>query len=401
MNLIINVDITVKVTAIIILLFRLIVFPRSRQQMRRLVTSFSGFIAIVYLLQLIRREMTDKETVSMCVDNHIVLEPPDADGYVIRPNLPPNQWPFYSGDDESANETDRRIFFHETGGKAQLDIVQCCAVESAAFHNPDRPVRLFIRPPADCKRPRPSISNQPCSKVFNHYSNIDAVLVNEHHYVAGSPLEEWYRKGEWRHSRYDKVHLSDYFRMLTMSKGGGLYLDLDTITLQSFNGDMFRNFVIYGGNGSAYIPNAVMHLERGHWLTEEILQMLAEEYVPGDYLFHGPEVLTAAMNKFCGISSNQVKTLKDCRNTIHVLSERRFIPFPFDSAAQLFEDHKEKTPIVLKSLEKSFGLHVWNFFMNSYANFFVNISSNQLIAVVFRHHCPVTSSITNFQIQYT
>ena len=39
-----------------------------------------------------------------------------------------------------------RIFFHETSGRMELSLRQCCAVESAALHNPRRPIQVFFQP---------------------------------------------------------------------------------------------------------------------------------------------------------------------------------------------------------------------------------------------------------------
>nr|CAH0103428.1 unnamed protein product [Daphnia galeata] len=54
----------------------------------------------------------------------------------MKTNLLPSQWiPF------NVTLNNRRIFFHETSGDANLNFQQCCVVESAAKHNPDRPVQ--------------------------------------------------------------------------------------------------------------------------------------------------------------------------------------------------------------------------------------------------------------------
>ena len=42
---------------------------------------------------------------------------------------------------------DERIFFHETSGaRIELSFRQSCAVESAALHNPQRPIEIFFQP---------------------------------------------------------------------------------------------------------------------------------------------------------------------------------------------------------------------------------------------------------------
>ena len=39
-----------------------------------------------------------------------------------------------------------RIFFHETSGKTQLSFKDTCAIESAALHNPQKSIEVFLQP---------------------------------------------------------------------------------------------------------------------------------------------------------------------------------------------------------------------------------------------------------------
>jgi hypothetical protein len=42
-----------------------------------------------------------------------------------------------------------------------------------------------------------SFYSPPWLGVLSQYPNVAAVLVNEDHYFAGSPLQDWYEKGQW------------------------------------------------------------------------------------------------------------------------------------------------------------------------------------------------------------
>lgn len=94
----------------------------------------------------------------------------------------------------------RRIYFHETSGKDHLNVRQCCAVESAARHNPNRPVQIFLQ------TDKLNYSS-PCLSVLEEYSNVVAILLNETEYFANTPLEKWYVDGEWKTSMYKYVHM--------------------------------------------------------------------------------------------------------------------------------------------------------------------------------------------------
>ena len=57
------------------------------------------------------------------------------------------------------------------------------------------------------------------------------VVDAEEAYYRDTPLESWYgegrnENGRWRESYYQIVYKFDYMRMLTLSRDGGMYMDL-------------------------------------------------------------------------------------------------------------------------------------------------------------------------------
>nr|CAD7411140.1 unnamed protein product [Timema cristinae] len=53
--------------------------------------------------------------------------------------------------------------------------------------------------------------------------------VNIEHYLEGTPLEDWYKEGALKKSRWPMSHSSDVLRFITLWKYGGTYLDLDVV----------------------------------------------------------------------------------------------------------------------------------------------------------------------------
>lgn len=331
----------------------------------------------------------------MCVGDSIAaLIPPSTDGLIMKTNLPPSQWTPFNA--TSRNETiNRRIFFHETSGRNQLTLQQCCAIESAAKYNSDRPVQLFMRPmmagcPGDEKSSsHPSIlfHNPPWLDVLSHYPNVAAILLNEDHYFTGTPLQDWYKAGQWLKSEHEIAHLSDYIRILTLYKGGGLYLDTDILTLKPYEGDVIRNCLVYGSSRLEVVSNGVMHLEHGHWLSAEIARVLATEYDPQAYAYHGPAVVSEVMGRMCGVvagisNSNQCKDVK-------LLPDRFFYPIEAPFSDAIFHEDGNKTNVqMLIKIRKAYGLHLWNSL--AYVHQPVRIDSNQIFSIVAREHCPLT-----------
>lgn len=332
----------------------------------------------------------------LCVNNDLITISPTADGLVMKPNFLPFEWAVY---ESAKKDTDQRIFFHETSGVTELSMKQCCAVESAAKHNPNRPVQLFLRPPKDCATFSATSSssspfyNPPWLEILSLYPNVEVVLINEGQYFSRTPLEDWYIKGDWRKSKYEIAHLSDYIRILTLYKGGGLYLDIDILTIKALKGEIFRNFLVYGNAGMEEISNGAMHMERDHWLSSEIIGLIFKEYDPDAYVYHGPDAISEIMNRVCGLLAGMPKS-NQCGD-VQILSDQFFYPIPSIFSHILFEDNQNGTEneTLSKIKNTSFGVHLWHSLSRLHKP--LRLHSNQILAVLARENCPLTVGRAN------
>jgi hypothetical protein len=332
----------------------------------------------------------------LCVENGLALASTEGYGFFMDPNSSPTTWKTYYGG--LRHNTNLRIFFHETSGNNKLSILQCCSVESAAKHHPDRPVQLFVRPKEYCSNGSTTLPpltkyNPSWLQVLSQYPNVSIILLNEKKYFVGTAMENWYKKKEWRKSQFERAHLSDYLRILSLYKGGGLYLDLDILTIKPYNGEIFRNFLVFGSARMDHISNGAMHLEFGHWLSEEIMQLLVKEYDPDSYIFHGPDAVSEVMKNVCRLTADH-PDFNICSD-IHVLSDIFFYPIPSIFSGVLFQEDGNTTHAqTLAKIKKSFGLHFWNSLSRLHKPF--NIDSNQIISLLAHEHCPITVLVARF-----
>ena len=338
--------------------------------------------------------VSDTEVVT-CIGNGHPFFPPTVDGLVMDKDIQPSQWKSF--DSAHINLTDRRIFFHETNGNAQLNFQQCCAVESAAKHNPDRPVQVFLRPLVNygCSiRPSTLFQSPPWLDVLSRYPNVDVILVNEDRYFAGTQLQDWYEKGEWLKSQHKVAHLSDYIRILTLYKGGGLYLDTDILTLKTYQGDKFRNCLVYDSSDMGVISNGVMHLERGHWLTVKMIRLLAEEYDPSEFVFHGSQAISSLMDSSCGMTQTD-PTSNTCKD-IHLLPSRFFFPIERPFSQVLYDTMANSTLgiDILSRMKKCYGVHLWNS-MATKQRPLLAMDYESIWGALARVHCPLTVARTS------
>jgi hypothetical protein len=272
-----------------------------------------------------------------------------------------------------------RIFFHETSGSGSLSFKQCCTVESAAQHNPTRPVQLFM----SATSLNVSVTNGPWMDILkNHYSNVDVILVDNDQYFKGSAFQSWYEKGEWRHSRFRTAHLSDYIRLISMYRQGGLYMDLDFIVLKPLDEKLLHNVLLVEGIDRRQLNNGVMHFEAKHRLVGELIEYLSNEYDPDDYYLHGPTALTDVYIQLCNDGSGLKK--KSCPD-VSLLSYKHFCPIGPPFWHLYFEEVTAQSLLMINS---SYGVHLWNFLSSNEP---VRMGTRQLYAILAAENCPVTA----------
>jgi hypothetical protein len=279
-----------------------------------------------------------------------------------------------------------RIFFHETSGRTELSFRQTCAVESAALHNPHRPVQVFIQP-----EPNATVnSSSTWRQVLNHYPNVRVIVIDDVGlYFKDLPVEEWYLKGEWRTSEYRIQHMSDYIRIVSLKKEGGMYLDLDVITLKPYDGPQFRNFVTGRNLQLNGVLNGVLHFDRGHRVIEKSLQLQAEEYDASDFVYNGPEALSLAMEQLCNFTRGD--WLSNTCSDVHLLPHYYFFPNG-DLRGHGFYQNESVVQRFMKQIrEVSYGVHTFNS-MTHHLTIDTSPNSTQVFALLAVEHCPISFS---------
>lgn len=143
---------------------------------------------------------------------------------------------------------------------------QACAIESAAYRNPNRPIFILFQSPVGFSKD----SDSPVVEALKSYSNIHFRTVNSETFIAGTPAEKFWYSGELLLSKFLMVHTSDLFRFISLLRYGGVYLDLDVITRKDLD-ELPSNFA--GIQDVWLLNNAVMAFQQdivGH----EIIQLM-------------------------------------------------------------------------------------------------------------------------------
>jgi hypothetical protein len=145
-----------------------------------------------------------------------------------------------------------------------------CSLESAAAHNKDHQIVVFARNSTnfinDIER---------WSRASGLY-NTNRIVVKElvwDDYMKNTPLQSWYRGGEYKKSHWVRQNLGNAFRLGILWKHGGIYLDLDIISMNPISA-MGRSL---GKQDSFWFNNAFLSVPP----KDPFVWDLMEEFVAG------------------------------------------------------------------------------------------------------------------------
>lgn len=146
---------------------------------------------------------------------------------------------------------------------------EACAIESTARWNPNRSIFILFPSPVGVYK---NGTKPQLIEILTKYPNIHFRTMNLWRFSYQTPLFEWLKTDEIFKSEYLIEHISDIFRMVTLLKYGGLYLDLDVILLKNMD-YLGEDFI--GDDWDSVANNAVIHARvngTGRKLTEKFLR---------------------------------------------------------------------------------------------------------------------------------
>ena len=171
--------------------------------------------------------------------------------------------------------------------------------------------------------------------------------------------------------------------MVTLYRGGGLYMDLDFITLQPLDETLLWNFFPFPKEDRSRVTNSMFHLQHGHRFIDEIVHRLAINYYPDKYDEHGPVVNTKVMSEVCGFKPGDYSVNKIVCKDVNILSHKLFYPIPFKNWQDYFREVDEEKLSLIKS--QSYAVHVWN---KASSKATLTKGSNQLYMKLAQENCP-------------
>lgn len=203
--------------------------------------------------------------------------------------------------------------------------------------------------------------------------------------------------GDLIFDRYLTSHISDFLRFLTLWRWGGLYLDLDTITLQSME-HLQSNYV--GAESERNLAAGVLNFAHdgiGNAIALQCLLNFQDNFETHDWGNNGPGVVTRVLKSLCKteIIGPMYKSKDQCFG-FRVYGRKPFYSISFDEWMDFFDPNSvERT---LQRLNGSYVAHFWN-----------NVSKKETISLrntrtaygeLAKTHCPLVYEATDKYLHY-
>uniref|UniRef100_A0A131YY22 Lactosylceramide 4-alpha-galactosyltransferase n=1 Tax=Rhipicephalus appendiculatus TaxID=34631 RepID=A0A131YY22_RHIAP len=271
------------------------------------------------------------------------------------------------------NDSTKNIFFLETAGASCINERAACSIESAALRHPYYTVWLLtILDMRDC-RPLKNLQQLPNFQLLN---------INLNSMVKDSVLVHWYLKDDWNHSPFRVNHLSDALRLLVLWKYGGVYADMDVLTLKGFS--ELRNVV--SRELFPDVGNSVLVFDRGHPFLLRCLEEFTTTYKSRKWAHNGPRLLERVLSWFCPRNLLGKVPLVECSG-LTVLPGTAFYPINYMEWQKTFQ--RNHTASVLRAASDSYALHLWNSYSKT-----ASVEHGSAYDVLRKNLCPITYRLT-------
>ncbi len=277
------------------------------------------------------------------------------------------------------------IFFIESNSLSMyLTERQLCSIESAAKHNPNGNI-IVKSINADLKN----------NRLLTDYPNIKFEIVKIEDSLNNTPLYDWWKKKLITNIPYNRIaHIANAMRLTTIYKHGGIYIDLDTITLKSFE-PLLKYRCGFQFQDKKVVTNSFfVNTQIKHPLLHILMVEFTKRYGDGKrWGLVGPIMFTAVIPEYC--KTSHARDLLIGNNTTNcdcvTFPYKYHQPIAFSKTPKYFDPH---TPLhaIIKELTETYVIH-----FNTKITRNVHLSWNfsnpyEMIASL---NCPVTYNMAS------
>ncbi|XP_052899434.1 lactosylceramide 4-alpha-galactosyltransferase-like [Anopheles moucheti] len=230
------------------------------------------------------------------------------------------------------------IYFIETSAPFKhvvtIEPRQACAIESAARANPRRKVIVLF---ASWKEiTDPGRVRFPGLPTLAQLPNVHFRWLNLERFAQGTPVEQVIRSDKLYQRADGAEYLSEILRLVLLYKYGGIYLDLDVVTLKTLN---FYNPNFFGAETPRLVGSSVIGLERhgyGQTFAERCLNNF-KYFENQTNVRNGSFLLTYQIVQACEKLSLEEVIDGGCGGLLEVYTQSFFHPFDVTNVNIMFD----------------------------------------------------------------
>ena len=290
-------------------------------------------------------------------------------------------------------EYEFKIFFVESVAEhVSLDYKQLCAIESAALWNPTALVQVYYLNAVDTHG------------VLNGYSNIQFVKFDVEDFFQDEILKSWWKSSRQQvlKSPHAYSHLTDLMRIYLLWKHGGVYADLDTITVRNL-----KRLFPFPGLGKCFEWNSeslngavlVFPMKSDPTLYSAILEF-KHTYEPRQWGFNGPMLFRRLLTQMCQSEniyadlavdpddeyafSSSPEAIKPRKCSISLYPKETFYPIDWEQSSMLFQPNSN---IPINLFKKAYVIHFFNKVSSEHQ---FTGKENNIYEFFARFNCPLT-----------
>ena len=264
-----------------------------------------------------------------------------------------------------------QIFFVESKQeRIHFAYKQICAFESAAKNNPNAIVNIYT---LNAKLPNN------LTHVLEKYQNLKIIKFNAQDVFLSTPLESWWKEGRVLNSSSKVAHISDAMRLVLLYKNGGVYSDLDTICLKSFEDLLDFSGVGYLNEWGESLGNGFIIFKKNHSFLLDSISDFARSYDPNIWAVNGPLLIKKVLRIYCNVSNiysslmvsenegevpiksitNQslFQTNHKCSDIV-IFPERFFYPYTWINEYGLL--YEKNSSVKISLLKNTYSLHFYS-----------------------------------------
>ncbi|GAB6026389.1 hypothetical protein CHUAL_012592 [Chamberlinius hualienensis] len=272
--------------------------------------------------------------------------------------------------DSLKSEPGQPIHLVETKvGKRHITPREACVLESAARHHPHSIVTFYTVN-------RYFNWNDPYRIILETFFNIRITPLNLTELFSDTPLLQWHVNNTINMSVHPTEHMSDAFRFVILHKYGGIYLDTDSVVINTLQ--YLKNTValeIYN-----VLAIGVLIFDKGHPFITNCVYDYAMKFRGETWSDNGPMLGTRVLRQMCNVNDSfeSVLSKPDMCQDVNILPRNAFYSISWDD---LF---RTKKPLELDFTGK-YVVHLWSKLTRTKE---AKIGASSVIENLFNMACP-------------